>query len=465
MLPHTVTADTDLVGKELNGYRVMSKLGSGATGVVYRAQHPLQERPVALKVLYENIGSISSLQQRFEREARVLAKLDHPNIVNISDFGVKDGYTYIAMELLVGKTLEQELQEHPIDPELAIEILKRVCEGLSFAHEIQVVHRDLKPANVFLIPKRGGKMDVKLLDFGLAKMLSVEQSEDEVTLTRRGRIVGTPAYMAPEQITGMKLDVRADVYAAGVLLFEMLADRRPFVAEKRADLLRAHVLEAPPRMSDIRTGLVVHPDLEAIVDRTLEKEAVKRFANAGEMLRALEALPNHPVQLDKVIVRTGDRESTTSELIDSGEQRLVQQAALRAFGKKLGDSLPPATGAGVGLLQDKWASIPSSRDDQQKAGPVVFRHPSKAPPKITVNPDYLGAEGYPQEESPSSLRRSPKASLQPIWGLPLEQASLELPKAPIKSRKGSSGLRFWFGIIGLLLIVVLGLLWVLLNQR
>ncbi|GAB4109701.1 MAG: hypothetical protein OHK0013_45320 [Sandaracinaceae bacterium] len=315
-----------LVGSTLGAYRIELKLGTGATGVVFRARREDGDRDVALKVLHDNLGSISALKRRFEREARVLAKLDHPNIVEITDYGVSDeGHTFIAMELLEGRTLEQALDEAPMPPARALAVMREILKGLAFAHARQVVHRDLKPANVFLCAPRDAS--VKLLDFGLAKILSDDEIAEDGTLTRRGRIVGTPAYMAPEQITGTGLDVRADVYAAGVLLYELLADRRPFLSERRSELLRAHLLQPPPPFSEARAELQVDPALEALVMRCLAKAPEARYANAGEVLDALSALPTDAARLTRApSIHTRSRSGATSEVITSGERRAVSES-------------------------------------------------------------------------------------------------------------------------------------------
>ena len=317
----------DLIGRTLEGYKVEYRLGAGATGVVFRARHSGQMAPVALKVLHDTLGTITSLKRRFEREARVLSKLEHPNIVHITDFGVIENLTFIAMELLEGLTLEDVLDEAPVDPERALDITAEILEGLSYAHDMHVVHRDLKPANVFLcLGGRDGdpaKDSVKLLDFGLAKILSDDEVAEDGTLTRRGRIVGTPAYMAPEQITGVSLDVRADVYALGVLLYELLADRRPFLSERRSELLRAHLLEPPPPLTVAREGLVVHPELEGLVMKALAKDPAERFANGRAMLHALRGLPPKAAlfgaDTTPAVVRT--RAGATSEVISESERR------------------------------------------------------------------------------------------------------------------------------------------------
>ncbi|MBX3274810.1 MAG: serine/threonine protein kinase [Sandaracinaceae bacterium] len=315
-----------LLGKDLGAYRIDVTIGSGATGVVYRATPHAGGPPVALKVLHDNLGSITGLERRFKREARVLKKLSHPNIVEISEFGMEDGRTFIAMELLEGQTLEERLEESPLEPQEALRIYEPILEALAVAHEHDVVHRDLKPANVFL-EKNGG---VKLLDFGLAKMLSIDETASEDgTLTRKGRIVGTPAYMAPEQITGVFIDVRADVYALGVMLYELLADRRPFLYERRSELLRAHLLEPVKPIAQARDGLWVHEKLATLIERSLAKDAGKRFKSAKEMLEALRALPPDPVRFDITVTRKMARQRTgpSSAVISATERKLITESA------------------------------------------------------------------------------------------------------------------------------------------
>ena len=314
-------AGDSLIGRELDGYLIQSRIGAGATGVVYRASHPDLPRPVAIKVLNENLGHIRSLRRRFEREARALSKLTHENVVNITDFGVVEDVTFIAMELLEGDTLEDLLQEAPIQPERALHIAHEMLEGLAFAHDRQIVHRDLKPANVFLRASPGSGEEVKILDFGLAKFLSIDELSQDVTLTRKGRIVGTPAYMAPEQITGVSLDVRADVYAAGVVLYEMLADRRPFDYDRRSQLLRAHLFEPVPAMSKVRPGLRVDSALEALVLKALAKDPTERYPDARGMLEALTALPEDAAVVARARMPKARRRIGATSVVISAEER------------------------------------------------------------------------------------------------------------------------------------------------
>jgi serine/threonine-protein kinase len=320
-----MSAGDELIGSTLGAYRIESKIGAGATGVVFAATRQDDPRPVALKVLHDNLGSISGLERRFSREARALKKVVHPNIVQILDFGVDEGRTYIAMELLEGHTLEESLEDGPMPLPKVLGYFDAILEALAAAHEHSIVHRDLKPANVFLT-KDGG---VKLLDFGLAKMLSVDELSQEGTLTRRGRIVGTPAYMAPEQITGVFIDVRADVYALGVMLYELLADRRPFLSERRSELLRAHLLEPVPKITDAREGLWVHPALDALLMRSLAKDPGTRYADGGAMLQAFRALPPNPARLEIPTARLEERKRTgpTSAVISENERKAITESA------------------------------------------------------------------------------------------------------------------------------------------
>jgi serine/threonine-protein kinase len=384
-----------LVGTMLGGYRVELKLGTGATGVVFRARRPGDSRDVALKVLHDNLGSISALKRRFEREARVLAKLEHPNIVEITDFGVSDeGHTYIAMELLEGRTLEQQLDEAPLAPQRALFVTREILKGLAFAHARQVVHRDLKPANVFLCGPAGDK--VKLLDFGLAKMLSEDDVAEDGTLTRRGRIVGTPAYMAPEQLTGTGLDVRADVYATGVLLYELLADRRPFLSERRSELLRAHLLQPPPPLCDARSELSVDPALEALVMRCLAKAPEARYVDGQAVLDALATLPENAVYLKRPTPSSHvrSRAGATSEVISSGERRAVSESI---SGVPVPDKKTPATLSAPELAASVLASAPV---------PTFTSAPRAAP--VTPEAEAPKAEREPTDRVPVSTLPPPE---------------------------------------------------------
>lgn len=282
-----------LIGKTLDArYRIDGVLGKGGVGVVYAAQHLRLNQPVAVKVLLDRYFSLKEIRVRFEREARVLSTLRHPQIVSVSDYGLVDGMAYLVMEQLEGRTLADCIDDDgPMDPAVALRVARSILRGVAYAHQQGVVHRDLKAANVFLVALPDDPFHVKILDFGLAKLFDHEGDADEPTLTRAGAILGTPAYMPPEQASGYSVDKRADVYSTGVLLFEMLTGRYPFEAETRAEMLRAHMLTAPPDPEEVRPELRLSPELKAFLDKSLAKSRGDRFKDAQDMLDALDALP------------------------------------------------------------------------------------------------------------------------------------------------------------------------------
>jgi serine/threonine-protein kinase len=216
--------------------------------------------------------------------------------------------------------LEQLVAEGPPSPERAIDITRQILDGLAFAHGRGVVHRDLKPANVFLQTISEKRDHVKLLDFGLAKFLETEDDEKSTTtLTKAGTIFGTPAYMAPEQCMGSPADERADVYCVGVMLFELITGRRPFIGTSRSELMKAHVVAPVPPLASIRPGIIVAPELEAVVQRALGKEPADRYPDAAVMLTAIERIPNPPVRLGNAPAGNGKSAalSTAATMADS----------------------------------------------------------------------------------------------------------------------------------------------------
>jgi serine/threonine-protein kinase len=280
-----------LIGKVLDErYRIEVALGQGGIGRVYKARHLILGRHVALKVLLAQYESIPVLKERFRREAEALAALSHPNIVTVTDFGVADGMPYLVMELLEGEDLAALLYREMLEPKRAFNILRQVLLALSYAHSRDLVHRDLKPHNVFVRSLGGGTDHVEVLDFGLARFMG-DSANRGPKLTKVGALIGTPAYMAPEQASGEAVDARADVYSAGLVLFEALSGRKPFESNDPGEILRAHLLQAPPRLGQADTGLQVSDQLEALLAKALAKSPADRFQTADEMLKAIDALP------------------------------------------------------------------------------------------------------------------------------------------------------------------------------
>lgn len=285
----TMTPAEALVGRVIAGkYKLLEKLGAGAMGAVYKATDA-QGKLCAVKVMEATAVSNPALRERFEREAKALELVKHPNVLEIRDFGVDAGLPFLVMELLEGRTLEEMVVEHTPDPATGIELAKDVLRGLGNAHAAGVLHRDLKSENVFVVWD-GQRWRCKLLDFGLVKFEG-DQAASQKKLTMQGSVFGSPAYMSPEQATGMPLDARGDVYSAGIVLYELITGSWPFEAEGQMEMMRAHLLEPPPPLASKREGLQVRPELEAVVMKALAKKKDQRYANAGEFLAALEAVP------------------------------------------------------------------------------------------------------------------------------------------------------------------------------
>ncbi len=298
-----------MIGQTLDGrYRIESRLGEGGLGCVYRAQHLKLDRAVAVKVLRADLRAVEALHQRFEREVRTLSSLAHPNIVTITDYGEVSGLPYLVMELAEGTELGALIGAR-LSGERVLAIIRQILSSLAYAHARDVVHRDLKPANVIVRQLPDGRDHTVVLDFGLAKFVGDgAMAAGEVDLTRSGLIVGTPAYLAPEMLGSgsRKADVRSDLYAVGLVLFELLAGRRPFLAEDPAEMLRAHLVTPPPTLAEALPGAFFHPALEAVVARALAKTPAERFGSAREMIDALDALPAAPMRRAGAAPRAGD---------------------------------------------------------------------------------------------------------------------------------------------------------------
>jgi eukaryotic-like serine/threonine-protein kinase len=280
----------ELLGKVVGGkYKVERILGRGGMGTIYVAEQQPLGRKVALKVLHSNLGDPSAdpeFQKRFLLEAATLSNLAHPNIVVVHDYGSLDdehASCFMVMELLDGRTINQALNEEGrFDAMRSLRIAREISRALRAAHQQNVIHRDLKPSNAMLIKGAEGEL-VKVLDFGLVKVLR----DDSEELTAEGRFLGSPRYMSPEQIQRLPMDGRADLYSLGVILYRMLCGEVPFAGDHAVQTLMAHLSKPPPRM-ETATGVHVPPAIESIVVKLLEKDPNQRYANADELIRAID---------------------------------------------------------------------------------------------------------------------------------------------------------------------------------
>jgi serine/threonine-protein kinase len=287
---HGATDNDPLLGQTIGNYLVKQKLGEGGMGAVYLAEHPGIGKKVALKVLHAELSGNAEIAERFFNEAKAVNNIGHPNIVDILDYGIIQSGTgqlmYFFMEYLSGQSLSTVLRnEGPIPPERALNIALQVGDALAASHKCGIVHRDLKPDNIML-QSRGRERDVvKLLDFGIAK-LTGDAAGGTGSRTRAGIVMGTPAYMSPEQCEGKSsaIDHRTDIYALGIVLYEMMVGRVPFIGEGYGEILVQHMTQNPAPPSAFR---MIPPHVEAVILKALQKRPDLRFPSMDEFMRAM----------------------------------------------------------------------------------------------------------------------------------------------------------------------------------
>ena len=298
-------------GAVVGEYQIETKLGHGGMGAVYQAIHPVIGKRVAIKILHHELCANEESVNRFVQEARAVNRIGHPNIVDVFGFGTtEDNRAFLAMELLQGESLGRRLGREPsLTSREACGVLLEVSYALEAAHAAGIIHRDLKPDNVFLVAGRNGAIDVRLLDFGIAK-LSRDGAliEGSVTSTQPGVMIGTPQYMAPEQARGMPLDGSADIYALGVMAFEMLTGRPPFLSEDPVELVAKHITLLPPAPSDFNADL---PEIaDQLIGEMLEKDPSERpaIARVQELLERIKISPPS----DHAVARNAKRQMETA---------------------------------------------------------------------------------------------------------------------------------------------------------
>jgi len=416
-----------LIGRELDRYAILEVLGEGGMGRVYRAAHRVLSREYAIKVLFGDFAGEPRFKERFRREAQSVSRVRHPNIVAVEDFGqTDDGLMFIALELVHGEPLHRVLRAHgPLPPPTAAAILRQLVLGLGAAHEAGFVHRDIKPENI-MVTRDGA---VKILDFG---SVSLQAIPDRERLTVAGNIVGTPSYMAPEQSQDAPVGPAADLYSAGVVLFEMLTGELPFHGRTRAEILVKHIAEPPPEAPP-------SAGLERLVAALLEKQTHARLARASDVLALLDSLPVGPLSrtTDAVVSVVGDLASAPF-----ATQTILVPELVTA---DLEEPLSASSGATTprGPTADPRASTPD------------------APYADAPTPD-AGVEAAPRAE-PASTPRAPHAlatDLPALSGTPTEPSppSADLPPRPPARRPSS---RPWWlaALLVLGTVAVLGLRW------
>jgi len=384
-MPAEQPAPDPLAGQEVGGrYRLIRRIGKGGMGVVYEAEHLGLDKRVAIKFLLDRFADDLEVVERFHREARTASRIGQENIIDVTDVGHgADGRPYIVMELLAGGDLATVLSASgPMPAPRAVHVIRQVLRGLGAAHGKGIVHRDMKPENVHLI-ERGGDPDfVKIMDFGISKVIAA--SDSKVRLTATGAVIGTPIYMAPEQaLAQTELDQRVDLYAVGVMLYELLAGRPPFLSTSYLGLVTQHINTAPPNLAQFRPDLP--RPLIAAVHRALEKDPAKRFQSAVEFTRALPATP-------------ALRELDVAETVgDSSRIEVTDEARAAAAARTPGLETPPArrqrrlawiVAAAVVVVAAGVAVAVVTRGGHQEVHAVAKESPvtPPAPPVIAPQP-------------------------------------------------------------------------------
>ncbi len=375
-----------MIGQVLSGlYKIDRRIGEGGMGRVYMAVHIHLNKPFAVKVLSEAVATNRQAIERLRIEAQTASSIDHDNIVDVVSFdATDDGRVFLVMEMLEGESLATLVEAGPMSLERALPIVYQVCEALEAAHERGIVHRDLKPENVFIVRKRDADF-VKVLDFGISKVKTAEA--ERVRMTKTGQVVGTPLYMAPEQARGeTDIDRRADIYALGVMLYEMIAGRPPFLGGNYFQLLWKHGNETPEPPSRHR------PDLPAAIDavilKALAKDPDDRFQTMAAFEAALMAAapeigssPARLMSLPPAPAAPAPPKKSVARAV-AGVAALLGVGALAFLASRSGPTAPPPN------LQ----SAPATAEASPAGAPAADPAPAKAPVSSAAEPVPQGAE-------------------------------------------------------------------------
>jgi serine/threonine protein kinase len=445
----------DYLGSVLGSYRVIELLGKGGMGYVYRAEHVKLGREVALKLLRNDYASRRDAVSRFFQEARTVNRVRHRNIVDVTDFvELDDGTTYIVMELLTGTSLGAWAQGG-VDLARAFAVLIQICDGLGAAHQVGVVHRDLKPDNVIVVPTPDGGELVKLLDFGVAKLLN-RDDEDVGFQTAAGSVIGTPAYMSPEQAGGMVIDARSDIYSLGAIMYELFTGQPMFRGRSFGEYVRKHLTEMPVPPHETPGGAGIDPRLEALIVRCLDKDPDQRFAHISELREALLHL------LSESDAAAGLYPPSTGSLSGSGPR--ARRTPLPPIASIL--PLPPPTSQsspGAPGPDAAGASPAIHSSGPHRSGPLALDpagHGS-GPHRVTPDPSGLPAAAPPAVDPHAATASGARSDSPPLtldggYSLPPPltlEGSYKLPVPP----PGSSPTPWWLWFSGGALAVGIGI--------
>lgn len=405
-------ANDELIGTVFKeNYEIKGKLGAGGMGTVYRAYQASLDRDVAIKVLPTHYSTDPQFIERFRIEARAMARLTHPNIVTVYDTGEWQGLFFIVMEYVPGGTIKQLIGK-PMPPKDASLFIKQVASALHFAHEHGIIHRDVKPVNVLLGESLSEYRRAVLSDFGIAKMT---QSNENLTVAGTG--IGTPEYMSPEQGRGEKIDGRTDLYALGVMLYEMLAGRVPFQGANYMATLFMHLTEAPPPLR--APGRDISPAVEAVVMRALAKEKEQRFQTALEFSQALEEAVRIPAGVP-ISPPGPPPPAATIRCTNCGRENQAAKKFCGGCGKALFNPAagPPAHTQTPPLPNDSGQPAqgtygPPANSPQTGPAPYPTYQPQTGVPRQPYLPQQSGQNPYPPNQPPRVPGPNPQYPQRP----------------------------------------------------
>ncbi len=377
-------------------YRVEKLLGRGGMGAVYEGQHLLLDRRVAIKVLQQNMANDEQAASRFIREAKASARIEHPNAVTIYDFGVlQEGSAYLVMEFIKGRSLRQVLIDRvPVRPDQIIDWMIQVCNVVEVAHTQGIIHRDLKPENVMLKESTDGSLMVKVVDFGLAKITSDSGEKASVNLTKPGEVLGTPHYMAPEYYEGEIIDKRADVYAIGIMIYEMFCGDTPFTGTVQS-IIGGHLFKDP--LPIIKSNPSIHPVLDAVVQKALKKKRDERIASAGLLAQELKDAMH--------VAKEFFFQKTEVNLDPANEQNLVSKTQSNLNSSPIIDRNTVFQTETEQILKTEKVLSPGTRETTKVSRDEVIVN-SRATQQMT-----LGTMAVPQEAIEANIK-NPLANIQ-----------------------------------------------------
>jgi serine/threonine-protein kinase len=379
----TAAWEDSLIGRVLDQrYRIDARIGAGAMGVVYKATHVIIDKPLAIKLLRPDVGAQPDVVKRFLLEAQLAGRIKLPNVVEISDYGQIAGQTaYYVMEYLTGSTLAHRIDEvGRLEPALAIDIAIQTAQALQAAHANKIVHRDLKSENIFLCERADGELQVKILDFGIARV-----RDKKTRLTAMGALIGTPAYMSPEQAQGQEVDERSDLYALGIILFEMLAGRVPFKAPTVAMVLSAQIFDAPPTLKEVEAATADLPNVEHLIHLLLAKNRDERPKDAAEVIHLLRTAAEVDLQPSSML-------STSS-------------AARRRATVTIGSWSVADNPSGLTRVDPPVAAVGEARTTPRPDVDAVTARPVTASGRIQRRPSVIVPVGTPVERFAAPLTR------------------------------------------------------------